>query len=80
MVNIFQCHPVQFFFDKSIRGGTCIKGQTQFFVTMGALSLIEDVAILIMPMPIIWSLNIHLRQRIALTLIFALGTMYVPVG
>ena len=75
LVNIFQCLPVQYFYDKTIKGGHCIEGQTQFFETMGALSLIEDVAIMILPMPIIWKLQMDLRRKLALTIVLSMGSL-----
>ncbi|PTU23602.1 hypothetical protein P175DRAFT_0500166 [Aspergillus ochraceoroseus IBT 24754] len=72
LVNIFQCNPVQFYYDKSLHGH-CMKGQTVFFITMGSIALVEDVVILALPVPVIWGLQIAVRQKIAVTLVFSLG-------
>ncbi|GIK04315.1 hypothetical protein Aspvir_008394 [Aspergillus viridinutans] len=72
LVNTFQCTPVQYYYDKSLRGH-CMKGQVQFFQAMGSIALIEDVIILCLPIPIVWRLQITFRQKIALTVIFSLG-------
>lgn len=76
MVNIFQCWPVQYYYDKTLKG-SCMKHQTQFFETMGSLALIEDVFILCMPMPIVWRLQSPFRQKVAVTFIFSVGSLYV---
>ncbi|RAQ67259.1 integral membrane protein [Aspergillus flavus] len=73
LVNIFQCHPVQFYYDKTLQGGHCMHGQTKFFQAMGSIALVEDVIILLMPVPIVWRLKITLRQKIAVTIVFSLG-------
>ncbi|KAF7617327.1 hypothetical protein AFLA_005368 [Aspergillus flavus NRRL3357] len=48
-------------------------GQTKFFQAMGSIALVEDVIILLMPVPIVWRLKITLRQKIAVTIVFSLG-------
>ncbi|KAE8168457.1 hypothetical protein BDV40DRAFT_283910 [Aspergillus tamarii] len=54
-------------------GGHCMHGQTKFFQAMGSIALVEDVTILLMPVPIVWRLKITLRQKIAVTIVFSLG-------
>ncbi|OQE44362.1 hypothetical protein PENCOP_c002G01328 [Penicillium coprophilum] len=51
MVNIFQCIPVQYYYDKRLKGH-CMAAQVQFFQTMGSIALIEDVIILCLPIPV----------------------------
>lgn len=75
MVNIFQCKPVQYYYDKDL-DGHCMKGQVQFFQAMGSIALIEDVIILCLPIPVFWKLKIDTRQKIALTVVFSLGGLY----
>lgn len=72
LVNIFQCHPVQYYYDKALHGH-CMGGQRQFFQAMGAISLIEDIIVLCLPTPIVWGLQITFRQKCAVTLVFSLG-------
>ncbi|RHZ64375.1 hypothetical protein CDV55_106226 [Aspergillus turcosus] len=69
LVNTFQCIPVQYYYDKTLKGH-CMKGQVQFFQAMGSIALIEDVFILCLPIPIVWRLQITFRQKMALTLVF----------
>jgi hypothetical protein len=77
LVNIFQCTPVQYYFDKDM-DGHCMKGQVQFFQAMGSIALVEDIIILCLPVPVFWKLQINTRQRIALMMVFSLGGMYDP--
>ncbi|KAJ5952639.1 uncharacterized protein N7479_011052 [Penicillium vulpinum] len=72
LVNIFQCIPVQYYYNKDLEGH-CMGGQVQFFQTMGSIALIEDVAILCLPIPVFWKLQINNRQKITLILVFSLG-------
>lgn len=77
LTNTFQCWPVQYFYNKTIKGGHCMKGQTKFYLAMGAMSLIEDVAILILPQPVIWQLHLDCRKKLGLAIVFSLGMLYV---
>jgi hypothetical protein len=72
LTNTFQCIPVQYYYDKDLKGH-CMSGQVQFFQSMGSIALIEDVIILCMPIPVFWKLQINTRQKIALILVFSLG-------
>jgi hypothetical protein len=76
LVNIFQCNPVQFYYDKTLKDGHCMHGQTKFFQAMGSIALVEDVTILLLPVPIVWRLKITTRQKIAVTIVFSLGGLY----
>ncbi|RAK96803.1 uncharacterized protein BO80DRAFT_365557 [Aspergillus ibericus CBS 121593] len=72
LVNIFQCKPVQYYYDKSLHGH-CMSGQRSFFQAMGSIALVEDVIILCLPTPIVWGLQITFRQKCAVTVVFSLG-------
>lgn len=76
LTNIFQCTPVQYYYNKDLEGH-CMSGQVQFFQAMGSIALIEDVIILCLPIPVFWRLQINSRQKIALTLVFSLGGLCV---
>ncbi|KAB8228163.1 uncharacterized protein BDW43DRAFT_304090 [Aspergillus alliaceus] len=74
MGNIFQCHPVHYYYDTSL-DGHCMPGQTKLFQTTACLSLVEDVVILFLPMPVVWRLGITFREKIAFTFVSSLGTL-----
>ena len=41
---------------------------------MAALNLANDLFLLILPMPVVWSLNVPVRKRISISAMFFLGT------
>ncbi|KAG0157784.1 hypothetical protein PDIDSM_1838, partial [Penicillium digitatum] len=41
LTNIFQCIPVQYYYNKDLKGH-CMSGQVQFFQAMGSIALVED--------------------------------------
>ncbi|THC94980.1 hypothetical protein EYZ11_005533 [Aspergillus tanneri] len=74
MGNIFQCSPVQYYYDTRLNGH-CMAGQTKLFQTSACLSLVEDIIILLLPMPVVWRLNMTVQQKLTLTFVFSLGAL-----
>ncbi|KAI0404065.1 hypothetical protein F4802DRAFT_263231 [Xylaria palmicola] len=76
-VTLFQCHPVSFFWDKDIEGGTCIGGDIIAALTYlySALSVICDFTFAILPIFLVFSLQIDKRTKIALIPILSIGTV-----
>ncbi|KAL8715438.1 MAG: hypothetical protein Q9220_000772 [cf. Caloplaca sp. 1 TL-2023] len=70
---LFQCNPVAFAWDKSIAGGTCIN-VLAFFRYIAVPIVVSDMALLLLPLPMIWRLRITLRQKLALLGVFFLGS------
>lgn len=73
--NTFQCWPVQYFWIKHI-DGHCMRGQNTFYIIIGSVSVVEDVFILCLPLPIVWKLQTPLREKIEITLLFSIGCLY----
>lgn len=71
--DLMQCTPISFFWNKNIEG-TCIDVVMFYFSTAG-ISTLTDLWILIMPMPMVWGLNMPLRQRVSIMMLFALGVV-----
>ena len=71
---IFQCSPVPYAWDRSIQGGTCIN-VASFYVYCSIPNVITDVAILLLPLPMIFRLHTNQSQKVGLSLIFLLGAM-----
>ncbi|KAL4897523.1 hypothetical protein BDV59DRAFT_167930 [Aspergillus ambiguus] len=78
-VDLFQCWPVAFVYDKTIAGGTCI-AQGAFYVATAALNLFTDLLVLSIPILITWSLHMPLRRKIAVCLILCLGGVATAIG
>lgn len=69
-----ECKPFAYSWDKTIPNGHCINLLIPFRL-IGGLNLLSDVAILILPFPIIWRLQTSLYQKIGLTITFLTGSM-----
>ena len=68
---IFLCQPIRFYWDKSLTG-TCLN-EYLFIVIEAGCTIFTDVAILTMPLLLVWRMRISKRQKVALTGIFLLG-------
>jgi hypothetical protein len=77
IVNLNVCHPIAYFYDKTIPNGYC-SNQAISGTINGSLSLLGDIMILLLPIPMVWKLQINLRRRLALLGVFLLGALYVP--
>ena len=72
LIAIFQCSPIPYNWDRTIPGGQCIRTDT-LWIGNSVSNLITDVAILCLPLPIIWRMDVTPRQKIAISGMFLLG-------
>ncbi|MCJ1397976.1 hypothetical protein MMC11_001172 [Xylographa trunciseda] len=78
IVEIFICLPVQSFWDFTVQG-TCIFFST-FWIIICTVELVIDVAILILPIGEISHLQLSLKKKMLLSLIFLLGGFVIITG
>ncbi|MCJ1398115.1 hypothetical protein MMC11_001312 [Xylographa trunciseda] len=77
-VTFFQCHPVAFAWDHTSQG-TCINLQAMYYgFTISNMAL--DVVVAVMPVKLIWQLQLPLRQRILLLAIMLLGIIVLAAS
>lgn len=74
---IFQCSPIAFNWDLSIRGGHCIE-QRVLYTSTAAFTILTDLLVLAVPLWIFTSLKIPRKTKFALLFVFLLGFMCVP--
>lgn len=73
---IFQCRPVHHAWTNPL-GNRCIN-RVAFFIFAGVMGCVTDIAILSMPMFVVWKLQQSHKQKVALTVMFLLGGLSVP--
>ncbi|KAL5606304.1 hypothetical protein BROUX41_002719 [Berkeleyomyces rouxiae] len=71
LVVIFPCRPVRLFWDKSI-DGHCIPNLPQWYINSGG-NILTDLVITILPIRVLWKLQLPRSQRFSLIAVFALG-------
>ena len=74
MAATFQCSPVAYAWNKTIKGGTCFD-QVAYLRWQTLPNVLVDVAMLVLPLPMIWRLNTSHGQKIGLTLTFLTGSV-----
>ena len=70
----FQCLPASYYWTKVTMKthGTCLN-ITALLISTAILNIVTDVGILMLPMPIVWRLQIRKSQKFAVSSIFLLG-------
>ena len=71
---IFQCHPTAYLWNKAIHGGWCIN-QLACYRWISLPNIIIDVAMLVLPLPLVWRLQTSSENRVGLTVLFVVGSM-----
>lgn len=69
------CRPLAYIWDKNMNG-TC-GNEILAFLTAGILNLVLDITIIILPMPMLWGLQLPTAKKLSLTIIFGVGAAYV---
>ena len=70
--SIFVCLPVAYFWDKATHGGHCVNLMA-FWFTNATFNIVSDIAICILPMPALKSLQLPRKQKYFLIIVFAMG-------
>ncbi|OAG24768.1 hypothetical protein CC77DRAFT_1005711 [Alternaria alternata] len=77
----FECTPVSAFWDKGIEGAKCMPTLN---IQLGSVvpSVVLDLIALIMPLPIIWKLQLSMQRKVMLLGTFVLGysVIFLSVG
>lgn len=70
------CRPFRFTWDKTIPGGVC-GSSTDAYLSIAIVNLVIDVAVVVLPMPVLWKLQMPIGKKIAISAILSLGLLYV---
>lgn len=68
-----QCRPLQFIWNKSL-DGICIDSWP-FYIAGSAPNVLTDFAILILPLPAVWRLQMGMMQKVSIVGILLLGSL-----
>lgn len=72
---IFQCTPVQYFWNRKIPNGHCIH-ENQYYAAACSISMINIIVVFCLPLPIIWKLHISRSKKWSLVIAFCIGVLY----
>ena len=80
LAGIFQCAPIRKAWDMAGKiDGTCIN-YNALFIAHAGLDIFLDAIIYIMPMNMLYNLQVPRRQKVALMMVFAVGGFVVVTG
>ena len=72
---LFGCQPFKKEYDKQVPGH-CID-YIKADYAYGSLNFITDLILFVLPLPMVWRLQLNLKEKIGISLIFAIGSLYV---
>ncbi|OAG40135.1 hypothetical protein AYO21_05613 [Fonsecaea monophora] len=72
LTSCFSCWPIAFYWDKSVRGGHCIDLMA-FWFSLSGFNIVTDLAVWVLPMPVLKSLRLPRKQKFSLIVVFSLG-------
>ncbi|KAI0815494.1 hypothetical protein GGR55DRAFT_675109 [Xylaria sp. FL0064] len=73
------CKPIQYTWDKTIPGGTCYN-QRLADLSAAIVNLIIDATIVILPMPLIFGLQLTFPKRMGVVAMFSLGGLVCVIS
>jgi hypothetical protein len=80
LVNVFQCRPVAAAIEVPTPPGTHCIDLVALYVSTAPINIITDIAIFLLPMPILWRMRLPRKQKIILLLVFGAGLFVIVVA
>ena len=72
---VLQCQPVHAFWQPQVQHH-CFD-QLAYYIAHGSLNLVTDVFVVLMPIPILWSLQLPTARKTGLVAVFLLAGLWV---
>ena len=69
------CTPFAYNWDKTIPGGRCFADINSWYLWVSFPNILTDVFMLILPLPVIWKLQMSRKNKVGLTVVFCTGSM-----
>jgi hypothetical protein len=68
------CKPWQYIYDKTIKGAVCGDHHASL-IAMGVWAMVTDLAVLLLPLPSLWALQMNPKKKMALVVVFSIGLL-----
>ncbi|KAI6767569.1 hypothetical protein HG530_005578 [Fusarium avenaceum] len=72
ILRIVNCYPIRTYWDPTVRNAHCLNQRKIFFSDL-ALSIVTDLIILLVPIPLTWRLTLSVGKRIKIVLLLGAG-------
>ncbi|KAI2473633.1 hypothetical protein F4781DRAFT_139552 [Annulohypoxylon bovei var. microspora] len=79
LVNLLMCQPIETNWDLRTPGGFC-GDQKAAFASVGIVDVVNHLVILMLPLPMIWTLGVEIRYRVVTVCIFTIGILTLVFG
>lgn len=74
LVYFLNCIPMEAIWNRTIKG-KCVPDRLEVAYILGGINIFTDLAVAILPLPVIWNLNLRRSQKLALSGLFGLGCL-----
>ncbi|KAL1598395.1 hypothetical protein SLS59_006679 [Nothophoma quercina] len=71
---VFQCLPISSIWDKTITNAKCLPVSAVIGFTGAGLSIVEDIIILLLPLPVVWNLQMSTKKKIGVIFMISVGS------
>ena len=79
---VFRCNPIDDFWNPLVVGAPDVRryctNSNTYYLASSAFNVVLDFWILILPLSIVWTLQLSGRRKVGLSAVFLLGGLYVP--
>ncbi|KAF4155493.1 hypothetical protein CNMCM6936_002362 [Aspergillus lentulus] len=80
LVNLFPCRPLSASFQITTPPGTYCIDIVALYISTATIDIITDVAIVSLPMPVLWRVRLPRRQKVILLLTFGTGVFVIVIS
>ncbi|KAF4340907.1 integral membrane protein [Fusarium beomiforme] len=74
-----QCAPLEAIWNRDLKM-RCIANRLQLAYVCAGINILTDIVVAILPLPVIWKLNLRLSQKLALSAVFGLGCFTITLA
>lgn len=74
LVTVFSCNPIAYFWDRDIPNGSCIDVSALAYAN-SAFAMAQDAILILLPIFMLWKLNMSLKKKCFIALMFAVGSL-----
>ncbi|KAF4446232.1 hypothetical protein F53441_10117 [Fusarium austroafricanum] len=71
-LRIFDCYPIRTYWDPTVKNAHCLNQRKIFFSDL-SISIVTDLLILLVPVPLTWKLSMTIAKRIKIVLLLGAG-------
>lgn len=73
LVVALQCLPIHSFWQPRMKAPYHCVNRVKYYIAQGSLNLFSDVVVFLMPIPLVWRLQLPRHRKVGLVLVFLLG-------